>query len=349
MKEKIAIISILANAFLAGGKILIGYTSHSSAILAEGFHSLTDIFSSLIGYFGIKTSQKPVDQKHPYGHYKLEVLSGIVITLLLLLTGIGVIYDAYRNFLDPEKLTINYLAFSIMLLSVAINFATSKIKIYYGKKENSLTLLADGSHDKADVLASAAVLVGLFLSKYWIYADSILAILIGIYIIKESFVLGKEAVDSLLDVSAGKEIEDKIIAIAEKQNVKISSLKTQKKGSVITANIEIVLSKDLKVEEATKISEDLRKTIVQKIENISYIAIQIKSHELESSFYKPSFGKSFGWQGRGKFKKEFEKAQGLGPDGHCVCPKCGYSVPHQKGSPCSTLKCPKCNVNLDRK
>jgi cation diffusion facilitator family transporter len=349
MKEKIAIISILANAALAGGKILIGFVSNSSAVLAEGFHSLTDIFSSLIGYFGIRVSQKPVDEKHPYGHYKFEVLSGVAITLILLLTGLGIIYDAYKNYLNPEEIKIDYLVFAIMIFSVFINYATSKIKIYYGKKENSLTLLSDGSHDKADVLASAAVLGGLFLTRYWIYADSLLAFLIGLYIIKESFKLGKEAADSLLDVSAGPEIEEKIKSIAKDEKIEIDSLKTQKKGSTITANLEIKLSSSLKVDDASKISEGLREKLMKEIENLSYIAIQIKSHELSASFYKPAFGHGFGWQRKGKFKDKVEKAIGKGPDGDCVCPKCGYKIPHERGVPCSTLKCPKCDINMERK
>lgn len=349
MKEKIALASILANAVLAGSKIAIGLFSRSSAILAEGFHSLTDIFSSSIGYWGIKTSQKPVDKEHPYGHYKFEVLSGAVITVILFITGAGVIYESVRNLLSGEELRTGFWAFFIMFLSVIINFATSRIKIYYGKKENSLTLLADGSHDKADVLASLAVLAGLFLSKYWGYADSVLAFFIGAYIIKESFALGKEAVDSLLDVSAGDEIEGLIRKIAQEKNVKLSSLKTQKKGSAITANLEIKLPGNLEVGRAAEISENLRKTITREIPNMSYMAIQIKDYGVETDFYKPGLGKSFGWQRRGKFREKVEKADGRGPDGRCVCPRCGYSVPHERGVPCSTLKCPKCNLSLERK
>jgi cation diffusion facilitator family transporter len=349
MKEKIAILSMLANAFLAGGKIFIGYVSNSSAILAEGFHSLTDVFSSSIGYFGIKASQKPVDKEHPYGHYKLEVLSGVIITMILFATGGGIIYDAYKNFLDPNKLKISYLSFFIMLASVIINFLTSKIKIYYGKKENSFTLLADGSHDKADVLASLTVLIGLFLSKYWIYMDVLLAFLIGLYIIKESVALGKEAVDSLLDVSAGGEVEEKIKNVAKNNQIEILSLKTQKRGSSITANIEIGLAKDLKIEEATKISERLKNELMKEIDNLTYVSIQIESHEIESISYQPSLGASFGWKRRGRFAKKIEKATGKGPDGKCVCPKCNYSISHEKGVPCSILKCPKCNVSLERK
>ncbi|MEA3296111.1 MAG: cation diffusion facilitator family transporter [Patescibacteria group bacterium] len=348
MKRKIALISILANIVLAGGKISVGLISHSSAVLADGFHSFTDIFASVVGYFGIKVSQKSVDKKHPYGHYKFEVLGGLIITFILFISGIGIIYEAYNKFLNPEEIKIDYLIFGVMSLSLLINFFTSKLKIYYGKKENSLTLLSDGTHDKADALASIAVLSGVLFSKYWIYADPILAVLIGLYIIKESFPLGKEAIDSLLDVTAGEEIEEEIKSIAEKENIKINSLKTQKKGSVVTANLEIDLPSKLSVEEATKISNILREKLIQAIEPLEYVVIQIVSHEIETGFYKPDFGRGFGWQRKGRFKDKIQEASGKGPDGHCVCEKCGYKTSHQRGVPCSNLKCPNCNVNLIR-
>ncbi len=349
MKERIAKISILVNSILAGMKIVVGFVSHSSAILAEGIHSLTDIFSSVIGYIGIRISKKPEDQKHPYGHYKYEVLAGVIITLILLATGVSIIYEAYQKFLNPFLIKIPVLAFGVMILSVLINEIMARIKIYYGKKESSITLLSDGFHSRIDVFTSLAVFVGLFLTRYWIYTDSILALLIGFYIIKESFSLGKEAVDSLLDVSANPEIEKKIKEIIKKQNIKINSLKTQKKGSVITANLEISLPNNLRIEEATKISENLRKKLMAKIENLNYVAIQIKSHKVETGFYKPAFGHGYGWQRHGRFKKKTKEAIRQGPNGYCVCPKCGYKVEHQRGIPCSALQCPNCKTNLERK
>ncbi len=348
MKEKVAIISILANVILAGGKIIVGVFSGSAAILAEGIHSFMDIFSSAIGYIGIKISRKPEDQKHPYGHYKFEVLAGFFITLILFGTGVGIIYEAYQNFLNPPLIKISVLAFGIMIFSALVNEIMARLKISYGKKENSISLLSDGFHSRVDVYASLVVLVGLFLTKYWIYIDSVLALFVGLYIIKESFSLGKEAVDSLLDVSAGKGIEEKIKTIAKIQNIEIASLKTQKKGSAITANLEIELPSNLNVEEATKISNSLREKLIKEIETLQYVAIQITSHEVETGFYKPEFGRSFGWQRKGKFKNEIKEASGKGPSGFCVCEKCGYKTPHQKGIPCSTLKCPTCNINLKR-
>jgi cation diffusion facilitator family transporter len=236
-----------------------------------------------------------------------------------------------------------------MIFSALINEIMARLKIHFGKKENSMALLSDSLHSRVDVYASVAVFVGLFLSRYWISVDSLLALFIGLYIIKQSFSLGKEAIDSLLDVSAGEEIEEKIKSVGKNQGIEISSLKTQKKGSTITANLEVTLPNSLKVEEATKISENLREKLMEEIENLSYVAIQIKSHEVSTGFYKPFLGKGFGWQRRGKFKKEIEEASGKGPGGYCICPRCGYKTAHRQGVPCSTLKCPNCKTNLERR
>lgn len=349
MKEKIALTSIIANAILAGGKILVGLISYSSAILAEGIHSLMDIFSSLISYLGIKMAQKPADQSHPYGHYKFEVLAGVIITLILLLTGLGIIYEAGEKIIHPASVRIGYLAFGVMIFAAVVNEIMARLKIYYGKKENSISLLSDGIHSRVDVLASLIVLVGLFLIKYWIYADSVLAIFVGLYIIKESFSLGKEAIDSLLDTAASPETEEKIKSITQEIGIEINSLRTQKKGSVITANLEIKLPNNLKVEEATKISEKLRQKLMEEIDNLVYVGIQVTNYETEVSFYRPRLGRSFGWQRLGQMKnRERKDRKGLGPDGYCVCPQCNYRIPHQQGISCSSLRCPNCGTNLKR-
>jgi len=349
MKEKIALLSVLANAILAIGKIVAGTVSRSSAILAEGLHSFMDVFASGISYLGIKIAKKPADEKHPYGHFKFEVLAGFFITLILFGTGVGIIYEAYQKFLNPSLIKIPIFGFGVMIFSVLVNETMARLKIHFGKKENSVALLSDGFHSRIDVFTSLAIFVGLFLTKYWVYTDSVLAFLIGLYIIKESFSLGKEAVDSLLDVSAGAKIEEKIRLIAKEQNIEIDSLKTQKKGSAVTVNLEITLPKNLSVEEATRISDNLREKLMEKIDNLSYVSIQIASHEVETGFYKPGLGRGFGWQRRGKFKDKIEEATGQGPGGYCVCPKCGYQIEHQRGIPCSSLKCPKCKISLERK
>jgi cation diffusion facilitator family transporter len=314
-----------------------------------------DVFSSLISFFGIKISKKPADKEHPYGHFKFEVLAGFLITLILLGTGLGIIFEAYQKFKNPSLIKIPILALSVMIFSAIINEIMARLKIYFGKKENSVALISDGVHSRVDVFTSLAVFAGLILNKYWIFTDSVLAFLIGLYIIKESFSIGKEAIDSLLDVSAPPEVEEKIREIAKSQGIEISDLKTQKKGSVFTANLEINLPKNLDIDEATKISESLREKLMKEIKNLVYVAIQIKSHDVETGFYKPAFrgfgfGQGFAWRRRARFRGKIEETQGRGPRGYCVCinPNCGYREPHIPGQPCSEKICPKCGSRMKR-
>lgn len=348
MKERIALVSILVNLILAGGKVAVGVASGSASVLAGGIDSSVDIFSSLVSYLGIRVSAKPADESHPYGHYKFEALSATIITLIILATGVGVIYSAYQGFLKPEKINVNYLVFGVMIFSVVINETMSRIKTFYGKKEDSVSLLSDGVHSRIDVYTSLVILIGLFFTRYWPWADSILAALMGCYIIKESFRVGREAIGSLLDVSAGEETEAKIKAIAKKKKVKVASLKTQKKGSIVTVNLAISLPGILSVKEATDISTSFRKELMGKIKNLRFVAIEIISHETTTGFYRPALGRGFDWQKRGRFKEKIEEARGQGPGGGCICPTCNYQASHQRGIPCSSLQCPKCKTNLER-
>ncbi len=355
MKEKIAVLSVFANLVLATIKIIAGLLAKSTAVFAEGLHSGMDILSSFIGFIGIKIAKKPVDEKHPYGHYKFEVLAGLIITLILFGTGLWIIYEAYQNFLNPKQTSISFFALSIMFFSAVVNEVMARLKIYYGKKENSVSLLSDGIHSRIDVFSSIAIFIGLILTKYWIYMDSLLALLIGLYILKESFSLGKEATDSLLDVSAGEEVENEIKGIVKEQGIELAELKTQKKGSAITANLKIKLPKELSVDKATAISNKLKKELINNIENLEYVAIQIESHDAEVSYFNPiepltktRLGRGFGWQRKGRMIGRVRGARGLGPEGYCVCKKCGYKIKHERGIPCSTIKCPKCNLPLTR-
>lgn len=344
MKEKIAFLSIMVNALLAGVKIFVGFLANSASVLASGVDSLSDVVSSTIGYFGIKMAQKPADEKHPYGHHKFEVLSGFIITLIIALSGLGIIYESWKKFSSPQEIGYENLALSMMIFSALINEGMARLKKYFGKKENSISLLSDGAHSRIDVFTSIAVVVGLLLNNFWIYADALMACLLGFYVIREAFNIGKDATDSLLDSSAGEKIENEIKALVQSEGIDLQSLKTQKKGAIITANLEIGLSRDLKVEEAMKISSNLKNKLIVKIDNLQYVSIQIVSHKMEDSFFKSSFSRGFGWQrGLSKEKKVFGFKEG-----QCVCQKCGYAASHQRGKPCSESICPNCKTKLER-
>jgi len=340
-KEKISILGVFANLILAVSKIVIGLISKSSAVIAEGLHSGMDIVSSAISLLGIKAAKKPVDKEHPYGHYKYEIIAGLIITIILLGTSIWIIYEAVTSFFGIKELLITNFTLGVMAFSAIINEVMARIKIKYGKKYESMALMADGQHSRVDVLASVGVFIGLFLTRYWVHLDSVIALLIGFYILAESVSLGKKTTDSLLDISAGEEIENQIKAVVARENIKLSELRTRKVGPTVLAELKIMLDPKLKVEEASGITKKLEEKIHKSVPSVKYAVVQIGSHKIKETVYRGTLGRKFGWRGR-------MGGKGLGPGGECVCPKCGHKVPHQRGVPCFQRKCPECGSFMAR-
>ena len=341
-KEGVTILSLIVNVFLASAKLFIGLLSMSSAIIAEGIHSGMDIVTSGISYIGIRAGKKPKDREHPYGHYKSESISGFVITIVLFISALYIIYEAVLDFLGPKTLEVSYLMLVLMAVSAFVNLLMSSLKMKYGKKHESMALIADASHSRMDVFTSAGVFAGLVFSVYWVYADSLIAILIGLYILRGSIKLGKKTTDSLLGVSAGREVENRIREIADGFKVEISDIRTQKLGAEIFAELIVKLESKLKVEDATAITKGLEKRLMESVPGLKYVVIQIESHDVRESYYKRRIGSGMRWRGS-------MGGVGMGPGGECICPECGNKVPHQRGIPCFKRKCKKCGSMMIRK
>jgi len=293
-KEKVSIIATLANIFLGGGKLLVGFLINSSALIAEGIHSGLDVVSSFITFLGIKVSKKPVDKNHPYGYYTAESLGGLAVALLLAVSGIWIIYEGATHILKKETVQFTLWGILIIVISIILNEIMARLKFKYGRKEESLALIADAEHSRADVIASGGVLIGFIFIRYFPIVDGILAILIGLYILKESFGISKMVTDNLLGVRDEK-IEEEIRKISKEKNILISDLKTRKIGAVVFAELKIKLDSQLRVEEAQKISEELQNNLLKKIDSLKYIVVQIETHKIKEGIVRPSWR---GWGGR---------------------------------------------------
>jgi cation diffusion facilitator family transporter len=350
VKNIVGSLAIIANLVLAMGKIITGSITKSSAILADGINSSTDFIASIISFIGIKASEKPADKKHPYGHGKAEVISGFIITLIIFISGIYIVYDAIMNFFSKEIISLGVLGFTVMGISALVNGIMSQIKIHYGQKYDSVSLISDGVHSRIDLLVSITIFIGLFFINFYNGIDNILALIVGGYIIKESLKLGKESTDSLIGVKADEETENKIKSIVKEQKIELSNLKTQKIGSEFTANLEIKLPKYLNINKAEKLTNNLRQELMEKISKLKYVAIQLKSHEFSSKYYRPRYGlgKGIGWQKKIKFENNIDEAKGAGPGGYCICTKCDYKRPHKRGQPCASKNCPECGRPMTR-
>lgn len=288
--QTIALISTFANVFLSGAKLIAGFTFGSIALIASGIDSSLDIVSSLIAYFGIKIARKPADKEHPYGHARYESLASYTVVLLIFASTLWIIYEAFidlfKGVFDSQYSIISII---IIVLAIIITEVLVRLKYYFGNKFSSLSLVADAQHSRADVLSQVAVLVGLYMTKYFSLADNILAILIALYVLWSTYSLAKKSVDSLVDKS-NPELEEKISAWLNKNGHGFSDIKTRKIGSSNFAEIFLVLKKELKTEEITAYLKILEQRLLNGFKELTQVTLSIDSHNITESAARNWFG-----------------------------------------------------------
>jgi len=266
-KNKVARLSIFSNITLIILKIIVGIISGSVSIISEAIHSTMDLLASIIAFFSVKVSDLPPDKKHPYGHGKFENISGVIEAILIFIASIWIIYEAIVKIYNQSEIESIGLGTIVMGISGLINFLVSKQIYKVAKKTNSIALEADALHLKADVYTSLGVAVGLLLIYFTDYhlLDPIVAIIVAIFILFESYNLLKKAFVPLLDTS----IEENEIQIIKnyfiKNNLKMHDLKTRKSGKYKFAELHLTLNRNEKLEFVHNtcdiIESDLKKII----------------------------------------------------------------------------------------
>ena len=287
--QSISIISTFVNLGLGVSKLFFGSLIGSVALVADGIHSSLDVISSFVTFLGLKTAKKPLDKTHPYGYFKAESLAGFFVMILLSITGIWILYEAIGRFFGGEVVVFSSVAILVVIISILITELMARLKFQYGRKFQSLALVADAEHSRADALSSVGVLAGLFLVQYFSLADALIALGIGGYILFEAFRIGKEITDSLLDV-ANKDLEEKIKKICVSHKIEIAELKTRKIGAFNFAEIKIKLPPKLKLENVQKITKLLEERLLGNIPELKYIVISIEAYEIEQSIILPRIG-----------------------------------------------------------
>jgi len=324
-QQTVSLLAILVNLALTVGKIILGLAFNLTALLAEGIHSGLDIISSAVAFAGIKSAQKPVDEKHPYGHYRAESLAGFVVVILLAGSAVWILYEGIIRFIRPGAAFLSIWAIILMAASAVINEIMARLKFFVGSKFSSPALIADGEHSRADVISSTGVLAGILLIKLWTGADALVAILVGLYILWEAWQLGREITDSLLDV-ADPEIETEIRKITKEQNIEISELKTRKMGPATLADLKIKLDPRLKIEEATSLTDKLQDSLLFGIKKLKSINISVESHEFQKGTLRTPFS------GQLKYKRGFEPIE-LKKLGYRIIIPAGDGISSEFGAP----------------
>lgn len=272
IKVKTARLSVISNTLLIILKLTAGIISGSVSIISEAIHSSMDLVAAIIALFSVKVSDNPPDSRHPYGHGKVENISGVIEAVLILIAAGWIIYEAVRK-LSGERIEIEKLGIGtlVMVVSAFVNIIVSKRLYKVARETGSVALEADALHLKTDVYTSLGVAAGLGLiiltGLHWL--DPVVAFLVALLIIKESYSLMKRAFYPLLDVAWQKGDIEMLERILKEMHVNYHELRTRLAGNYRFVDLHIVLPRDLSVENAHRYCDDIENTLNSKFENLN--------------------------------------------------------------------------------
>ncbi len=232
LKKNTARLSVISNTLLIILKLIVGFITNSVSILSEAIHSSLDLVAAIIAYFSVRVSGNPADERHPYGHGKVENVSGVIEAILIFIASAWIILEAVKKIITPEEASSLGLGSLVMLVSAGVNSFVSHRLYKVARKTNSIALEADALHLKTDVFTSLGVALGLLMIKITglHILDPFIAIAVACFIIYESAMLLKKAFSPLLDTSLSVAEVERIEAILDEMDVSYHDLRTRAAG-----------------------------------------------------------------------------------------------------------------------
>lgn len=287
LARKIAWISVISNIFLTVGKIVVGLIGNSDAVFADGIHSGADVFASAIVVFVIKISNKPADQEHPYGHGKAEVIVSEIIGILLFLVAIFVVSEGISGFFHKVE-TPSTLALAVAIFSYLMKVVLYRTSLRVAKQNSSKAIEAIAFDHKADIVASIAAAIGVFISivgerfniHILLYGDKVASIFVAYLIFKISKEMLMEAFDILLERNINSEVlQDYITVVSEFPEVKrIDRIRAREHGHYVLVDLRISVDHFKTIKEGHDLSKSIKQKLMDQNDNIEEVLIHLNPY-----------------------------------------------------------------------
>jgi cation diffusion facilitator family transporter len=289
------IVSGFVNGFLALSKIVVGLFTNSSALFADGIHSLTDLLSDFFTYIMLRISQEDADESHPYGHGKFDTFGAFFIAAILFFSGVGIMTHAIHKYLDGHAtLSMGGLAVIFAGLSIAANeglyFYCKKV----GKNINSPIVIANAWHHRMDSLSSIIALVGIVGAILGFpLLDVIAAVIIAIILCKASWDIGAKAFNDLVDGAVDRATIKKMgqLIIQEDGVVSLHHLRARTLGADIFVDVHVEVDPYISVSEGHAISENVEHSLKNNIKHVEDVTVHIDPYNEESGPYPEHFSR----------------------------------------------------------
>ena len=275
-KQRAALTSVVAAVMLTVLKLLVGIMTNSLGILSEAAHSGLDLLAALVTFLAVRVSDKPADDHHPYGHGKIENLSALFETLLLLATCVWIIWEAVeRLFYKPSVVDASIWAFLVMLTSIVVDISRSRMLYRAARKFKSQALEADALHFSTDIWSSTVVIVGLVgvliggkfpALKFLHNADAVAALGVAFIVVWVSLQLGKRTIQALLDgaplglMDKIKECVETVPGVTDCHNIRVRT-----SGPRCFVDVHVLLDGKQTLDEAHRLTDHIENCIQELV------------------------------------------------------------------------------------
>jgi cation diffusion facilitator family transporter len=268
---------LFLNLAVAAAKITLGYATGAVSILSDGFHSLTDTASNVVGMVGVRIANRPPDENHPYGHRKFETMAAIGILVFLLLVLVEVLRAAVDRLGSGATPTVPAFSFAVMAGTLAVNVLVVRYERRAGRRLSSEVLLADARHTMSDVLTSSAVIAALVGVRLGVpMADPLAALVIAGFIGRACWEIFEESARVLADEAVIPEDDIRAAANAVPGVIGCHQIRSRGSADHVFVDLHLWLDASLPLHDAHEVSHDVKDHLMERFPEIQDAVIHIE-------------------------------------------------------------------------
>ncbi|MEQ7052256.1 cation diffusion facilitator family transporter [Paenibacillus alvei] len=278
-------VGIIGNILLAGVKGIAGFLSGSQALIADAFHSASDVAGSFAVLVGLKAAKRPPDKDHPYGHGKAESIAAIVVSVLLLVVGIELAISAAKSIWNGKVVVPEWYALAAIILSIVAKESMFQYKFRLGKRLSSQALIANAWEHRSDVYSSIAALAGVGgamiggkLGISWLlYLDPIAGAVVALLVLRMGYRLVLDSIHSTMDHVLHDEDANPLIRAVQSVDgvITVDELRAREHGHYVIVDVKISVNPRLTVAEGHAVAKRVKKHLLQRFIHVADVFVHV--------------------------------------------------------------------------
>ncbi len=284
---KVTVVGSVVNLLLVIFKLVAGFAANSQALIADGVHSVSDLFSDFVVALGLKWGRKSEDIDHPYGHARIETASSMIVGIFLIAVGLGIAYNAIESIYRHNVATPGQFAIWAAAASILLKEGMYWWTVIIGRRLQSMALIGNAWHHRTDALSSVAVLIGViaaYVNPDWYLADAIAALVVTLFILKVGARLVWDALRELSDTAPDQDV---LIAMAQTaRNVagvrQVHDLRARHSGSQIFVELHIVVDPSITVKQGHDIASGVKWKLLDNYADVTRVIVHVDPEPKES-------------------------------------------------------------------